>query len=363
MRIAYGVHGYCRGHAARATAILSSLTHSHQVKVFAGGDAYDALSELYDVQRIPALSYRYGGKGHRSNLRTVVDNLPEMLDLFGCGDGYRGVYHAMRDFAPDVVISDADAWTHRVARALRIPRIGFDHYGILVYCKAPMPWMDRVKSLIDRVLYRMLIGRPEHVLIASFYSAPPRGKNVHIVRPPLREQVYRLRPHQGDHLLVYFNQGQWQLTPSVIHALREIERPVRLYGARRDGVDGNIEYMPPSDGFLDDLASCTAVLSTAGNQLVAEAMHYGKPMLVVPEKAVEQRTNARAVERMGIGEVTSFEELTGARIQRFLDASPLYARRALRRAADGRVHALAAIDRWLEGLPAAQPVTALEEAA
>ncbi|MEO1232096.1 MAG: glycosyltransferase family protein, partial [Myxococcota bacterium] len=43
MRILYGVHGYSRGHATRAAAVLSELVKEHEVLIFAGADAYDLL--------------------------------------------------------------------------------------------------------------------------------------------------------------------------------------------------------------------------------------------------------------------------------------------------------------------------------
>ena len=52
----------------------------------------------------------------------------------------------------------------------------------------------------------------------------------------------------------------------------------QLAGLRaRTGVD--IEYRPLSNTqFVADLSSCRAVFATAGNQLISEAMHFGKPL-------------------------------------------------------------------------------------
>ncbi len=92
------------------------------------------------------------------------------------------------------------------------------------------------------------------------------------------------------------------------------------------------------------------VFSTAGNQLVGEALWFGKPMLVMPEHTVEQRLNAAAVERLGIGRQVRAADVTVDAIARFL-ANESRFRGAMRRARrDGRAEALVAIEAFAREL-------------
>jgi uncharacterized protein (TIGR00661 family) len=126
---------------------------------------------------------------------------------------------------------------------------------------------------------------------------------------------------------------------------------VKVYGTQRIGHSGNISFHPPSRlPFLADLASCQAVISTAGNQLVGEAMHLGKPLLVMPEACVEQRCNATAVEDMGIGEKLPHEALSADAIRRFLEKVPSYKLNMRRFARDGRVEAIDALESYFKEL-------------
>lgn len=163
-------------------------------------------------------------------------------------------------------------------------------------------------------------------------------------------------PTRGEHLLVYLNRGAWQLTPRVESALRALGRPVILYGTDRRGDDGLLSFRPPSNGpFLDDLAACRAVFSTAGNQLVGEALWLGKPMLVMPERTVEQRLNAAAVEALGIGRRVHLAEMSAEAVASFLRDVDRY-RDTMRAAVrDGRAEAIAAIERFARELHAARP--------
>jgi len=354
MRIAYGIHGHGRGHATRAWAVLPELARQHEIQVFAGGDAYDTLSQAFPVERVPALGFAYRD-GTRSHWLTLKHNVPLVADLIWLGPATRRVVDRLREFAPDVVLCDCEPLIFRAANLLAIPRISFDHFGIMVRCKVDMPWRDWVESLVDRAVYNMLFGAPERALVSSFFGAPTRSSDIRMVGTLLRAQARTLRPSDGSHLLVYFNKGAVQLTAPMMRALADIGIEVRLYGTGREGREGNVVFRAAGDlPFLRDLASCRAVLCTAGNQLVGEAMHLGKPLLVVPERTVEQRMNAAAIARLGIGEWVSARRLTAECIRRFLENAPAYSQTALTRARDGRDEALEMLEQWIAELARAK---------
>jgi uncharacterized protein (TIGR00661 family) len=351
VRILYGVFGYGRGHATRALSVLPELSSRHEVVLLAGGDAYDALASEHATIRIPTLRYEYGADGRRSLSRTLGENLKHVADLVFGGRSYRDAARVVRDFAPDVAICDAEPWSHAAAARLGVPRISFDHFGVLAYGRPPIPWHDRLRSLRDVLAYRSLMGRPDRVIVSSFYDAGSRDARVRFVGPILRPAVLARRPTHGDHLLVYLNRGDWQLTPRIESALRALGMPVIVYGTDRRGDDGRLSFRAPSNSaFLDDLAGCRAVFSTAGNQLVGEALWLGKPMLVTPERTVEQRLNAAAVERLGIGRRVQHEDVDAGALSSFLGAVDRF-REPMRAAVrDGRAEAIATIERFARDL-------------
>ncbi|MEO8180177.1 MAG: glycosyltransferase family protein [Deltaproteobacteria bacterium] len=347
MRIAYGVHGYGRGHATRALSVLQALSARHEIRLFAGGDAYDTLHAYYPVQRVPCLSFAYA-RGRRSHWQTLRKNLPALGELLRSGPSVRAVLAELERFAPDAVVCDAEPWTRVAARRLGVPTIGFDHFGVLVHCRVALPFADWLESFLDRALYRLLTGGSERVLVSSFFGALPRRAGVQVVGPLLGDQVGRLESVAGEHLLAYFNQGLAQLSLPVLDVLASLGREVRLYGLGREGSLGRLQFRPPHrEAFLADLASCRAVLSTAGNQLMGEAMACAKPVLAVPEATVEQRLNAREIVRLGIGESLGWSELTPDSIRAFLERAEGYGRRARALSRDGRSEAVAWLERWL----------------
>lgn len=362
MRIAYGVFGYGRGHATRTASVLPDLMQRHEVQVFAGGDAYDQLSPAYPVVRIPTMGYAYNRYGKISTLMTARQNGWHIFEMLFRGPEFQTVRDAVVDFHPDIVISDAEPWMHRVARHLGIPRIGFDHFGIMVYCKPDIPLRDRILSRRDVFVYRLLMGRPERIIVSSFYDARPRWPSVRVIGPLLRDAVLEVSPTRGEHLLVYFNKGQHQFQPHVEQTLRSTGVPVLIYGVPRRGTDGNLHFRPPSNiPFVEDMAGCRAIVSTAGNQLVGEAAHLVKPMLVMPEDCVEQRLNASSLEARGFGIQVPHASFDTDVLNRFLANEATYQDNMRRSARNGRREAVDTIEQFIEelvGRPPAQRIPA-----
>ena len=349
MRIAYGVMGYGRGHAMRTSAVLPALMREHEVTVYAGGDAYEVLAPLFPTVRIPTIGYVYNDHGGHSLSRTIWRNFAPMSDLLFGGGSLDQVCAGMRERGTQLVISDSEAWTHRAAQKLKLPRISFDHVGIIAYCKPHFPPDLWLHGMRDAAGYRALMGVPERILLSSFYRAEPAYPQVRIVGPMLRDEVRREPSREGDYLLAYFNKGEHQYLPHIDRALRLLDCPVVVYGTPHRGASDNLDFRAPSKtGFVQDLAGCRAVLSTAGNQLIGEAIHFGKPVLAMPEDAFEQQLNAHMIERMGVGMRADLLRLTPSDIDRFMGHADWYRSNMDEHAGDGRDEAVEILLRDIE---------------
>ena len=351
MRIAYGVMGYGRGHAMRTATVLPHLMEQHDVRVFASADAYKVLAPQFPTTEIPLFRYHYGASGRYSLRKTVARNLKPIADLLFQMDGMQALMNEFARFRPDVVISDSEAWTLRAAEAMGIPTISFDHVGVIAHCEPHFPWELRTAGLRDAMGYRYLMGQPDRILISSFYPATPKDARTRVIGPLMRDEVLGVVPTQGEHLLAYFNKGKHLFRPRVEEALRKCDRPVIVYGTDRRGQDDNLLFKAPANAeFVRDLASAKAVVGTSGNQLAGEAIHFGKPMLALPEDAFEQRLNAYMVERMGVGMRRSLARLHVRDIEDFLAMSPFMRNNMDEHHRNGRAEAQQWLDTYLAEL-------------
>jgi len=323
----------------------------YDVLVLAGGDAYDQLRQEYPVVRIPALRYYHNKRGRRSALLTLRRNARAILDMVLEGPVFRMVRDRMKRFDPCVVLSDSEGWTHRAARSLGIGRISFDHYGVMAYCRLEMSAADRLVCWAESLVYRTLVCRPERIIVVAFYKATPRRRNIRIVGPILRKEVRQARPVAGEYLLVYFSNASVNFTPRIEQALLGLDCPVKVYGPNRSGRQGNLRFCPIGNvPFVRDLAGCRAVFSTAGNQIISEAINLNKPLLLMPEESLEQRLNARFVHRWRIGMETRPKQVTTELLRRFLDRMDEFAGNIPAHRRDGLAEATDAIERAIGDL-------------
>ena len=350
-RIAYGINGYGRGHATRARGVLPALSERYEILILAGDEAYEALRDDYRCIRIPVLRYVSRPDGRRSVRRTLVRNTPGMLDLLWGGPTTDFVRGVLEGFRPSAIVSDSEPWTHRAGRELGLPRVSFDHYGILVHCRIPMPRRDRLLLRLESIMYRWMVPSPDREIVAAFFDGEPRHDDVTVVGPILRPEVHEFPATSGDHLLVYFQPRTVKVLETVLDALRRLPLPVHVYGPSRTGRDGNLHFRPIGNRrFLADLASSRAVVSSAGNQLISESIHYGKPLFLLPEEALEQRLNAQIVSRWGIGEWSTPDRVDPEALMRFLIRTNLYASRIPERRRNGVPEAVRALLETIEDL-------------
>lgn len=305
----------------RARAVLPLLAKEHELLVFAGGDAYEALSGEWAMVNVPTLQFHHSkSSGRISVSRTLLTNSREIRDILFGGPSVRAVAERLGQFKADVVVSDSEAFTLRAAKRLGVPRISFDHFGVLAYCRPSLSATDRVVARAEVWMYQTLLSRPDAVVVTGFFEAPPRRADVTFVGPVIREAVRNVKPTRGDHLLVYISKGADETGRALDVALPQLDLPAKVYGTPVRGQCGKIEYKPLSNlPFIEDLASCRAVIATTGNQLLSESIYYRKPFLGIPVACLEQRMNARQIVQLGIGEVINRHRITPERIRQFLD--------------------------------------------
>src|SRR5690606_32445238 len=102
--------------------------------------------------------------------------------------------------------------------------------------------------------------------------------------------------------------------------------------------------------------SCEALFSTAGNQLVGEALYFGKPVFAIPEpRNWEQYINAHYLAESGAGKWMEFDEVRAADVAGFLDRLEEYRARIDRQLMNGKPQALTAIKRHLRQTPRPGP--------
>lgn len=146
------------------------------------------------------------------------------------------------------------------------------------------------------------------LLALSFYKIEPRNQGrVEVVPPILRKAVLHQTSAEGDYYLVYMlNRGYAR----AIEDWHQKNSSVKLE-CFWDAPDEEQVYQPHPNLrfhqiddklFLEKMAKCKALITTAGFESTCEATYLGKPVMMVPVKNhYEQWLNAHDAVRNGIG--------------------------------------------------------------
>jgi uncharacterized protein (TIGR00661 family) len=325
VRILYGVSGEGSGHSSRARVVLRHLlsggeSRGHEVKVVTYNRGVASLAGEFDVFEVEGLHIRTA-ENRVDVVKTFTDNVSRL------GQGLRRVRELARlvdELEPECVLTDFEPTTAYLARAKELPLVSIDNQHRMRYMDYPRPAHLERDALVTQAVIRAMVPSPDAALVTTFYFGEVKNERTFLFPPILRQEVRALEPARGDHVLVYFTQA----FGSFLDRLRALPRErFVVYGMEREGEERNLRFERPSqEGFLEHLASCKAVIATAGFTLMTEAMHLGKPMLALPMRGqFEQELNALLLEDMGCGK--NGRELHSDAIGDFLYRLPDYEER------------------------------------
>lgn len=344
--IFYSMAGEGRGHATRARTVVEALRHRHKVTLFASDCAYAMLAPIYkgtdiDVVSIPGLGFAYGRSGQVALGGTLWAMARFRLAL---KQHVQTVLPVFERTPPDLVVGDFEPLLPRAARACGVPFVSFDHQHYLVVGDlSELPFRLRHQAATIAPFVQAMYDWQVGTIVSSFYSPPlkPAYADATMVGPLIRPEIRRLCPRHGGHVLVYMRRFA---SPQVLAALAACGREVFVYGLGEQPRQGRLRFFAIDERrFVEHLATCHALVSTAGNQLVGEALYLRKPILVMPEaRNFEQAVNAHFLELTGAG-WSETGVVTPKRLRAFLDAADVLRARIRPEAACGNDEALAAL--------------------
>jgi uncharacterized protein (TIGR00661 family) len=339
------------GHAMRSRVILEHLvvTEQHEVEIMASGRAVDFLAKKFEgVNRIHGLHMIYEenrvrlGKTLWSNVLGGATGLPKNIAAY---------FELISEFRPDVVISDFESWTYLYGKMHRLPTLSIDNMQIINRTKLPDEILEghRAEFELTRAFVKSKLPFCDEYFITTFFRPPLRKDRTTLFPPILRPEILAARRRPGEHLLVYTT---GESNTALAAALAQSGIECRIYGMRRnltaEVVEGNLRYQPFGEAtFIDDLASCRAVIAGGGFTLMGEAVYLHKPMLALPLAGqFEQGMNARYLERMHYG--TWATNLDEAALERVLEREPLHELALAEYEQDGNVETLRTIEQVIE---------------
>ena len=328
MKILYGVNGEGMGHAMHAAVIAKHLiAKGHNVQFAVGsGRAASRLASKWPSQVVTVPGLTFNIENNRVNpFMTLVSNFAKHT----FASPWSHILSAVRVTPPDVVISDFEPWSARYAMLARKPLISVDSNRFLDRCKHPREWVanNRTAAALMYPVVSNMTPCADRYMVMTFAAAPIVKEATSLHLPVLRSEVLDKPVSNAGHVVAYLHGSGDH--PKMVGAFQKVNAQFRLYGAKVDSPQtlGNVTLLPVSeDGFMSDLASCKAVIGSAGFTTITEAVYLGKPMLAMPfEGHFDQILAASYLEGLGYGEQT--REMTAEKVGGFLERALDYRRK------------------------------------
>jgi uncharacterized protein (TIGR00661 family) len=353
--IAISLCGEGRGHATRICTLVERLGPGHDLLIYTSADALEflrgRLGDRSDIrlESIPGIVFEYVG-GRLDLVRSIAAGLDYQARQIG--PLVDRMLHDFDRFRPDLAITDFEPALPRAASRAGVPLVSIDHqHFLLAYDLDALPWTLQWNAWFMSHAVWLYVMEATDTVISAFFRPPLRRGWEHVVQvgPLLRREIVHAVPRDDGFVLSYLRRH----TPfAVIDALSACGLPVKVYGLGAREPVGGVTFHEVSDAaFGSDLAACRCVVAAAGNQLIGEALHLGKPLLVLPERAhAEQLMNAHFLDSMGCGSFTLLEEVDHGRVREFVADLDRFASAltAVAGRMDGTPDVLRVIERRLE---------------
>ena len=332
--ILLGVCGIGNGHRNRQLPLIKYLlSKNYQVTIFSYGKAYDYFIEMqknhinFSVFKV-ANPYIIGTK-NGLDFKTSATIQTNQQD-FNRINNLAMNNVLTQNGTPDLVISDYESVSAQLAYAKNIPFVTFDQQS--KYFAGVFPKELHGTSYIDEVeRLRMFFPKAIKRLAVSFFNVErnvlQNDEQVTILPSIIRDDLVSLKNKkiaETNSILFYvtsqnvndFPLELWLKTlesipgSTVFHVfLPKDVRNLNIYK--------NIKlYTHGDEKFNTVLGQSSGIITTAGHNLISEAMYLEKPVYALPLDLYEQQMNAHIIDKYQFG--VSEETITKDKIMLFL---------------------------------------------
>ena len=300
-RILYAVCGVGLGHAGRSKTIINELKKKHTVKIVSHEEGLELLKKNFnDIESIEW--FRFVFKENKvDKYRTIIENTPKALKVFS--NNFRKLGKIIREFRPDIIISDFEFNALHIGRMFNIPVILISNMHVMQYHKVELSVIDKASvMLFEENMLRAFSGAEYYFILTLLDVKDPSRKNFLFFPPIVRSEFINVKIEDNDYFLVYIDK---QHLPNFISIAKGNfpEKKFIIYGLGKNSTDRNITFRDFSDGkWIEDIKGCKAVMCHGGMSTISEAVILRKPIYIVPTPGwFERYHNASIVEKLDFG--------------------------------------------------------------
>ena len=314
MKILFTITGIGLGHATRDLAIIKKLDADIRIGTYLG--SYEFFKDKYKTFKIPYIKFPENSFSV-SVWKIALFNLFTPLNLYRA---HLRLKKEVKEFNPDLIITDSELATSYSAKKMKIPVIGIHNHNL-----------DRIKNLKEnknlnlrlqaKYLYKLVEAGNKNcsrVIIPELIGKKKKGK-INYINPIINEEKGIIK---NNAILIMLGGSRFThpFIEKIIPFLKKQNEKFIIFGYKDFKEDNIISYKFNPE-FIKYLKGCKGLITLAGYSTLSEALFYKVPSLVfsIPGH-LEQYINAESVSKIFMTDIDSKNPEES--ISRFLKGIP-----------------------------------------
>jgi uncharacterized protein (TIGR00661 family) len=284
MKILYAVQATGNGHISRAMELLPHLQQYGTVDIFLSGDNSHLPLNAPVKYRSKGISLFYNCTGGLDYWQMIRKLQPlrvqqEIKDL------------PVQKY--DLVLNDFEHITSAACARKKIPSIHFGHQASFQSAFTPRP--ER-RNISGEWLLKNYVKAGHHVGLHF------KQYDDFIFPAIVKKEILEAEPVDNNYITVYLPSWCEKQLKEVFSRFPDYHFEIFSRESCLTRPDGNIHFIPVNKKFFNkSLIHCSGIITGAGFETPAEALHLGKKIICVPIRGqYEQLCNAEALREMGV---------------------------------------------------------------
>jgi uncharacterized protein (TIGR00661 family) len=291
MKIFYAVQATGNGHISRAMEILPYLDQYGTVDLFLSGNNSNLQMNANVQYRSKGVSLFYSGNGGLSYFDTIKALQP------------RRIFNEVKNLPVekyDLVINDFESITAMACAYKKVKSINFGHQASFMSDYTPRP---KQKDLIGELVLK------NYARATKYVGLHFEQYDDFILPPIIKNEIWNATPKDNGHITVYLSSYSDTTITKYLAPLANFKFEVFSKEVKQKTNIGNVTFIPvDKNAFNESLINCHGIITGAGFETPAEALHLQKKILVLPIKGqYEQFCNAAALEKLGVQTIKALD--------------------------------------------------------
>lgn len=306
MKIFYAVQATGNGHISRAMTLLPYLQQYGTVDIFLSGDNSHLTLDAPVKYRSKGISLFYNCNGGLDYWQMLKSFQPirvrqEIKDL------------PVEKY--DIVLNDFDYMTSAACARKKVSSIHFGHQAAFRSADTPRP---ATKNIMGELLLKNYVKATYHVGLHFKRYAD------FIFPAVIKKEILNASPADRGFIVVYLPSYCERQLKNIFQSLPDFHFRVFSRETAMIRTESNISFMPVTkELFNESLVNCTGIITGAGFETPAEALHLGKKILATPIRGqYEQQCNAAALMQMGVTCLSKIDEHFPDHFYKWIQSAP-----------------------------------------